>query len=121
MPGVLRWGGRRGGKGIVGPRRRQSAAATRREGGAKRYLYTPFMRAIKLQTQVERDHILRIELPEDVAEGPAEVIVLVQEPKERSGHSLEDFLTRLSQRPRTIRTKEEIDQYLQEERASWEP
>lgn len=35
------------------------------------------MRAIRLQTQIERDHTLRIELPLDLAEGPAEIIVLV--------------------------------------------
>lgn len=35
------------------------------------------MRAIKLQTHIERDHTLRIELPPDLAEGPTEIIVLV--------------------------------------------
>jgi hypothetical protein len=35
------------------------------------------MRAIKLQTNIERDHTLHLELPSDLAEGPAEVIVLV--------------------------------------------
>ena len=78
------------------------------------------MRAIKLQTQVEKDHTLRLTLPEDVEEGPAEVIVLVPEAVERSRHTLADFLAHLSQSPRTIRSKEEIDQYLQEERESWE-
>jgi hypothetical protein len=37
------------------------------------------MRAIRLQTRVARDHTLHIELPADVEEGPAEVIVLVPE------------------------------------------
>jgi hypothetical protein len=78
------------------------------------------MRAIKLQTHVEKDHMLHLHLPEDVKEGPAEVIVLVPEAAEPK-HTLADFLTHLSERPRTTRNKEEIDQYLQEERASWEP
>jgi hypothetical protein len=82
--------------------------------------YTPGMRAIKLQTHVERDHTLHLYLPTDVKEGPAEVIVLVSETAEQPRHSLSDFLAHLSERPRTTRTKEEIDQYLQEERASWE-
>jgi len=81
--------------------------------------YTPVMRAIKLQTQVEKDHTLHLRLPEDVKEGPAEVIVLVPEAAEPR-HTLADFLAHLSDRPRTTRNKEEIDQYLQEERASWE-
>ena len=79
------------------------------------------MRAIKLQTQVEKDHTLRLKLPEDVEEGPAEVIVLVPEAAERPDHTLADFLARLSEHPPTLRSKEEIDRYLQEERESWEP
>jgi len=79
------------------------------------------MRAIKLQTQVGKDHTLRLELPQDVEEGPAEVIVLVPEAPERSRHTLADFLAHLSRTPRTIRSKEDIDRYLQEERESWEP
>jgi hypothetical protein len=77
------------------------------------------MRAIKLQAQVDKDHTLHLHLPQDVREGPAEVIVLVQEAAE-PGHRLADFLAQLAERPRTTRSKEEIDQYLQEERASWE-
>jgi len=41
------------------------------------------MRAIRLQTQIERDHTLRIELPLDLAEGPAEIIVLVPDSSDR--------------------------------------
>jgi len=78
------------------------------------------MRAIKLQTQVERDHTVHLVLPEDVNEGPAEVIVLVPEPAQPPRHSLADFLAQLSERPGASRSKEEIDRYLREERASWE-
>jgi hypothetical protein len=78
------------------------------------------MRAIKLQTQVEKNHMLHLQLPEDVKEGPAEVIVLVPEATKQPRHTLADFLAHLSERPRTTRSKEEIDQYLQEERASWD-
>ena len=59
-------------------------------------------------------------LPEDVKEGPEEMIVLVPEIAEQPRHTLADFLVHLSERPRTTSSKEEIDQYLQEERASWE-
>lgn len=34
------------------------------------------MRAIKLHGHIEKDHTLSLRLPEDVAEGPAEVIIL---------------------------------------------
>jgi hypothetical protein len=70
------------------------------------------MRAIKLQTQIEKDHTLSVKLPEDVAEGPAEVIVLVPEPAERGSHTLSEFLRTLSQGPRKLRSKEEIDRDL---------
>ncbi len=39
------------------------------------------MRAVKLPAQVNRDHTLHLQLPEEIQEGPAEVIVLIPEPK----------------------------------------
>jgi len=77
------------------------------------------MRAIKLNTHVAKDHILRLKLPNDVQEGPAEVIVLVPEETARPSHMLEDFLAGLSAHPRRIRTKEEIDSELAQEHESW--
>jgi hypothetical protein len=79
-------------------------------------LVYPHHARIKLQTQVEKEHTLRLQLPENTEEGPAEMIV--QETAERSRHTLADFLTHLSQHP--LSSKEEIDQYLQEARESWE-
>jgi hypothetical protein len=78
------------------------------------------MRAIKLQTHVDRDHIVRLKLPEDVQEGPAEVIVLVPEAVSETGPSLGDFLSHLALRPRKTRSREEIDRDLEQERAGWE-
>lgn len=78
------------------------------------------MRAIKLNTHVAKDHTVRLTLPEDVREGPAEVIVLVPEGADQPSHTLRDFLARFSERPRRVRTKEEIDRYLERERESWE-
>jgi hypothetical protein len=78
------------------------------------------MRAIKLQAHVEKDHTLSLKLPEDIQEGPAEVIVLVPEPAARPAHSLGDFLTRLPRRSRRVRSKEEIDRDLEQERQAWE-
>jgi antitoxin VapB len=46
------------------------------------------MRAIKLYSRVAKDHTLSLRLPEDVAEGPAEVIVLIPEDRERPSEPL---------------------------------
>ncbi len=83
------------------------------------------MRAVKLAAQVTSDHTLHLELPKDVGEGPAEVIVLVADseptasPQPEAG-SLEDFLSRPRVDRRFVRSKEEIDDYLRAERDSWE-
>jgi hypothetical protein len=78
------------------------------------------MRAIKLQARVEKDHTVSLRLPEDVGEGPAEVIVLVPDLKAKSAHSLGDFLARLPLLTRQRRSREEIDRYLEQERQAWE-
>jgi hypothetical protein len=78
------------------------------------------MRAIKLQAHVEKDHTVSLQLPEDMREGPAEVIVLVPDPAAKPAHSLGDFLARLPRHPRRPRSKEEIDRYLEQERQAWD-
>jgi hypothetical protein len=83
------------------------------------------MRALKLPARITENHDLYIELPEDVGEGPAEVIVLLPESAEEgarqpSGWSLDDFLGRPPVDPRLTRSKGEIDDYLRAERESWE-
>ena len=83
------------------------------------------MRAVKLPAQVNKDHTLHLQLPEEIHEGPAEVIVLVSEPvgsdsPQPESTSLDDFLSRPRVDDRFIRSKEEIDGFLREERDSWE-
>jgi hypothetical protein len=78
------------------------------------------MRAIKLQAHVEKDHTVSLRLPEDVGEGPAEVIVLVPDPATKPAHSLSDFLAGLPRHPLRPRSKEEIDRYLEQERQTWD-
>lgn len=83
------------------------------------------MRALKLAAQVESDHALGLELPEDVPEGPAEVIVLVPDradaaPADPQTGSLAEFLNRPRVDPRFIRSKQEIDTHLRAERESWD-
>ena len=79
------------------------------------------MNAVKLQVVVPESRELKITLPPEIPPGSVEVIVLVSEP-EPQGSNL-DAILRLVEEWRTNhpggRTKEEIDQYLAEERASW--
>ncbi len=78
------------------------------------------MRAIKLTAEVTRDHMLHLNLPDDVGEGPAEVIVLVPEEKEQVKRpSLTELLKRLPDSRHTM-TREEIDEYIDSLRAEWE-
>jgi hypothetical protein len=84
------------------------------------------MRAIKLQAQIGRDHMLHLQLPEDLNEGPAEVIVLIPEEKTAAqttaGESagLAKFLEKNRLDRRWVKSKEELDRYLADERDSWE-
>ena len=79
------------------------------------------MNAIKLQVVVPESRELKITLPLEVPPGAAEVIVLTeatQEPPPGSWERIRQFLNRTPP-ARPGRTKEEIHQYLAEERASW--
>ena len=80
------------------------------------------MRAVKVAAQVGSDHTLQLQLPEDIGEGPAEVIVLVAdpEPAEPQPGTLGEFLAGPRVDRRFIRSQAEIDDYLREERNSWE-
>ena len=79
------------------------------------------MNAIKLQVIVPESRELKIMLPPEVPPGAAEVIVLV--PEQESKESNLDAILRLVEKWRREhqghRSKEEIDRYLEEERASW--
>jgi len=79
------------------------------------------MNAIKLQVIIPESRELKITLPPEVPPGAAEVIVLteaVPEPPPGSWERIRQFLDRTPP-AQPGRSKEEIDQYLAEERASW--
>ncbi len=82
------------------------------------------MRAVKLNAQVTSDHTLHLDLPGDIAEGPAEVIVLVESPQATPARvetgSVAEFLSRPRLGDRFLRSLEEIDRDLRAERESWE-
>ena len=79
------------------------------------------MLAHKETVIIGKDRRVILDLPEDFEEGKAEVIVLVSHSRNRQGRdNLEKILEDLASRPRRVRSKEEIDHYIEEERASWE-
>ncbi len=79
------------------------------------------MNAVKLQAVVSENRELKITLPPEVPPGAVEVIVLVPEP-EPKGSDVESMLRLVEEwraKHPVRRSKEEIDRYLEEERASW--
>ncbi len=80
------------------------------------------MNAIKFNAHIDHNHRLEIQLPSDVPEGDAEVIVLIPSviPSEaqRRRH-LETLFAQCAHSGNPGRSAEEIDRQLAEERASW--
>jgi hypothetical protein len=78
------------------------------------------MEAYKLKVAIPEDRVLK--LPDDVPTGPVEIIVL-SEPAVTRPTDVEALL-RIgdewrARHPDRLRSKEEIDRYIAEERASW--
>lgn len=81
------------------------------------------MQAYKTHQNIPQDRHVTLTLPPDFPVGEAEIIVLARtEPGERArqGESLKEFFRKLDESDLPHRSKEEIDRYLEEERASWE-
>jgi len=82
------------------------------------------MHNVRLRVNV-RDHRLAAELPHDFPDGEADVIVLARPAANADGpdgasQSLVEWFRELDRTLRRRMTKEEVDAYLAEERASWE-
>lgn len=79
------------------------------------------MHALKLSATIDSTRRLQLELPADTPEGEAEVIVLVDEQASvAAGDSLRAYFLELDAQPLHKKyTREDIDRYLAEERASW--
>lgn len=82
------------------------------------------MKALKLAAEVV-DHRLDLQLPEDIDEGPVEIIVLVPQggrdaSRQAGGWTLDEFLSRPRVDSRYIQSKEQIDELVRRERESWE-
>lgn len=76
------------------------------------------MHALKLKAHIDSSHRIEIQLPIDAPEGDAEVIILMPSTGE---DGLRAFFDNLDRHPPQQRySKEEVDAYLAEERASWD-
>lgn len=75
------------------------------------------MKALKLNANVDRSRRLVLELPEEIGEGPVEVIVLVPESRRPGASTLAEHLASLERGHRTVA---EIDEQIRVERQSWD-
>lgn len=80
------------------------------------------MHAIKLNAHIDHNHRIEIQLPADVPEGDAEVIVLIPSEVPNEAHRRRHLETLFKQFVHTGhpgRSAAEIDRQLAEERDSW--
>ncbi|HSO81791.1 hypothetical protein [Thiocapsa sp.] len=90
------------------------------------------MHALKLTATIDSSRRLKLQLPADTPEGEAEIIVLVDEDEEeevkvvakgevKPASSLRAYFEELDRQPLSkTYTREEMDAYLAQERASWD-
>ncbi len=80
------------------------------------------MHAIEFVTDIDQNHQIHLQLPETVKAGKAKVIVIYEEPKQAEQPlTLVDFLNELPDLPKGEGlSQEEIKQYIDQERQSWE-
>jgi hypothetical protein len=79
------------------------------------------MQALKLKGRIDSNHRITLQLPEDTPVGDAEVIVLVPESAtEAAREHLRKVFDEIDRSRHPRMSKEEIDNYIAEERASWD-
>lgn len=79
------------------------------------------MQAVRLNAVVGDDHRLQIVVPQEIPVGEVEVIVLASSPTPaRVEQTLSELFAELDRMPHKRVTKEDVDRYLAEERASWD-
>ncbi len=79
------------------------------------------MQAVRLNAVVGADRCLRIQIPEEIPIGEVELIVLASQPPEvQAGQTLSQLFAAVDRMPHKHLTKEEVDSYLADERASWD-
>lgn len=81
------------------------------------------MQALKIQTTVGSNHLLRIALPKSFPVGEAEVIVLAKgdavRPEASPDETLGELLDWLDKLPPSDRSEADIEAQIAEERAAW--
>ncbi len=79
------------------------------------------MHTLKIKAHIDSSHRIEIQLPIDTPEGDADVIVMIPSPYSSKEKGLRSFFDNLDRHPaQRLYSKEEIDAYLAEERASWD-
>jgi hypothetical protein len=79
------------------------------------------MQAVRLHAVLKDDHRLQLEVPEEIAVGPVEVIVLSERDAEpKPEQSLGALFEAIDQMPGSRHSRDEIDRAIADERASWE-
>ena len=79
------------------------------------------MQAVRLNAVVDDDHRLQVVVPEEIPVGQVEVIVLATSPTSAgTDQTLAELFAELDRMPHRRLTKEEVDRYIAEERASWD-
>jgi hypothetical protein len=79
------------------------------------------MQAVRLNAVLGADRCLQVQVPAEIPVGEVEVIVLARQPLgSAAGQSLRELFAELDRMPHKRLTKEEVDRYIAEERASWE-
>lgn len=79
------------------------------------------MHALKFKTHIDSSHRIEIQLPTDAPEGDAEIIILIPGARPPVESGLRAFFDNLDHElPQRPHSKEEVDAYLAEERASWD-
>ena len=79
------------------------------------------MQAVRLRAVGGNDRQLQITVPDEIPVGEVEVIVLERRLSgARTEHCLGELFAELDRMPHRSLTKEQVDGYLSEERASWD-
>lgn len=79
------------------------------------------MRTLKFKGTIDSNHRLTLQLPADTPIGEADVIVLVPETGTATTREhLQKLFDEIDHSPHARLSKDEIDRYIAEERASWD-
>lgn len=79
------------------------------------------MQTLKFKGTIDSNHRLTLQLPADTPIGEADVIVLVPDgAAEAKREHLQNLFAEIDRSPHARLSKDEIDRYVAEERASWD-